>query len=98
MLKQLLKPSKPPATQAARPLGKISGFRRNTRELSDEPGHIFALPAGFWIAAVALVTITAGLVFYALYCKGDVSAEFTHGLTTFRLEAKDRAPGKRDRG
>ena len=61
------------------------------------PDMVFALPAAFWIALVALATVVAGLVFYALYCKGDVSAEFSHGVTSFRLEAKDRAQRKRAR-
>jgi hypothetical protein len=58
------------------------------------PDMVFALPAAFWAALAIFATVVAGLVFYALYCKGDVSAEFSHGLTTFRLEAKDRARGK----
>ena len=55
------------------------------------PDMILALPAAFWITLGVALVVAAGLVFYALYRKGDVSAEFSHGLTTFRLEAKDRA-------
>jgi hypothetical protein len=51
---------------------------------------VFALPAAFWIALAVSLLVAGGLVFYALYRKGDVSAEFSYGLTTFKLEAKDR--------
>jgi hypothetical protein len=54
---------------------------------------VSALPA-FWIALAIVATVVAGgLVLYALYCKGDVSAEISHGATRFRLEARDRARG-----
>jgi len=47
------------------------------------------------VSAVALaalfVSVAGALIWYALYRKGDVKAEFAHGKTTFRLEAKDRA-------
>jgi|HubBroStandDraft_1064217.scaffolds.fasta_scaffold643622_2 hypothetical protein len=57
------------------------------------PDMVFALPA-FWIALTIVATVVAGgLVLYALHCKGDVSAEFSHGLTKFRLDAKDRERG-----
>jgi hypothetical protein len=42
----------------------------------------------------AVVVAFVGLVAYALYGKGDVSAEISHGATVFRLEAKDRVRGK----
>jgi hypothetical protein len=55
---------------------------------------VSALPA-FWITlAIVAMVVVGALVFYALYRKGDVSAEFSHGLTSFKLEAKDRARGK----
>jgi len=43
-------------------------------------------------AAVVLVVLVVGgaLIGYALYRKGDVRAEFAHGKTIFKLEAKDR--------
>lgn len=42
-------------------------------------------------ALVALVIIICGiLVFYALRIKGDVFAEFSHGKTILRIDAKDR--------
>jgi hypothetical protein len=47
------------------------------------------VPLAIWILAGILATLLAGLVFFALCCKGDVSAEFTHGLTSLKLEAKD---------
>lgn len=54
------------------------------------PDAVFASPAVIWIGLCVSLVVAGGLVFYALYRKGDVSAEFSHGLTTFRLEAKDR--------
>lgn len=42
---------------------------------------------------LAVIFVSAvGLVFYALYKKGDVRAVFSHGRTVFRLEAKERNP------
>ena len=35
------------------------------------------------------------LIFYALRCKGDVRAEFSHGSTMFKLEAKAKKNGRR---
>jgi hypothetical protein len=58
------------------------------------PDLIFALPVAFWIALGVSLVVAGGLVFYALYRKGDVSAEFSHGPTSFRLEAKDRVGQK----
>jgi hypothetical protein len=54
------------------------------------PDMVLALPTTLWIALIFFGTLIAGLIFYALYRKGDVFAEFSHGLTTFRLEARDR--------
>ena len=59
------------------------------------PDAVLTLPAVCWVLFTVVVIAVNGVVFYALYRKGDVSAEFSHGLTTFRLEAKDRARGKR---
>lgn len=53
------------------------------------PDMIFSLPV-FWIALTIFVIVLGGLVFYALHSKGDVSAEFSHGLMSLKLEAKDR--------
>jgi hypothetical protein len=39
--------------------------------------------------------VYAGIVFYALYRKGDVRVEYSHGTTVFKLEAKDRQSTKR---
>jgi hypothetical protein len=38
----------------------------------------------------AILLVIGGLVFYALYKKGDVRAMFSHGRTVFELEAKER--------
>ena len=49
---------------------------------------------GSLLSAATLVSlllfIAGALVWYALYRKGDVRAEFAHGKTVFKLEAKDR--------
>ena len=37
-----------------------------------------------------IILVVAFVVVYALYTKGDVRAELTHGSSAFRLEAKDR--------
>ena len=37
-----------------------------------------------------VLVAVAVLILYALYRKGDVRAEFAHGKTIFKLEAKDR--------
>ncbi len=45
---------------------------------------VAALLAAFVVVAETL------LIYYALRTKGHVRAEFTHGATVFRLEAKER--------
>ena len=40
----------------------------------------------FW----PVIVVVGALIGYALYRKGDVRAEFGHGKTIFKLEAKDR--------
>jgi|GEM_PF-3475997 len=50
---------------------------------------VVALQSGMGIAVVVLLVVGA-LIWYALYRKGDVRAEFTHGKTVFKLEARDR--------
>jgi hypothetical protein len=47
----------------------------------------------FFVAIVFL--IAGGLVWYALYTKGDVRAEVSHGRTVFKLEAKERKSDRR---
>ena len=42
------------------------------------------------ILAFLFLAVAGLLVWYALYRKGDVRAEFGHGKTIFKLEAKDR--------
>ena len=36
------------------------------------------------------ILVAGWLVWYALYKKGDVRAEFSHGRTTLKLEARER--------
>jgi hypothetical protein len=50
--------------------------------------HVALVPGGFWIFLVFVVMVAGMLVFYALYSKVDVKAVFSHGKTTFQLEAK----------
>lgn len=57
-------------------------------------GLFSGLPAALGVVMLIVVAVTA-LVYYALRSKGDVSAQFSHGSTIFKLEAKE--PGK-DRG
>ena len=59
------------------------------------PDVVLSLPAAFWVTLTVFASVVCGRVLYALYSKGDVSAEFSHGLTSLRLEAKDRVRGKR---
>jgi hypothetical protein len=47
------------------------------------------------LAALVIVVLCAGLIFYALRNKGDVFAELTHGKTTLRIDARDRRNTKR---
>jgi hypothetical protein len=59
---------------------------------------VSVVPDGFNIFLILLVAV----IIYALRTKGDVRAEFSHGETRFKLEAKDRptrsSRGVRDRG
>jgi hypothetical protein len=50
------------------------------------------LPAALGVVALSIVAGTV-LIYYALRRKGDVRAEFSHGSTMFKLEAKE--PGKK---
>jgi hypothetical protein len=59
------------------------------------PDMVLALPATLWIVLGILAALAVCVVFFALYSKGDVYAEFSHGPTSFRLEAKDRVRTKR---
>jgi hypothetical protein len=48
-----------------------------------------------WIF-LSVVALTVGvIVLYALYCKGDVFAELSHGPTSFKLQAKERPKQKK---
>lgn len=53
------------------------------------------LPSNLALLVVAALLVTGGLVFYALYKKGDVRAIFSHGRTVFKLEAKERKLDRR---
>jgi hypothetical protein len=46
-------------------------------------------------AALTIIIVFGGLVFYALRIKGDVFAELSHGKTTFKFDAKDRRNPKK---
>ena len=47
-------------------------------------------PLTFAAALLAACVLVAGaLIYYALRKKGDVRAEFSHGSTMFKLEAKE---------
>lgn len=48
------------------------------------------IPTAAWLVFAILPFVCAGLVFYALRSKGDVRAEFSHGSTMLKLEAKNR--------
>ena len=47
-------------------------------------------PSNFVLLIISALLVTGGLVFYALYKKGDVRAVVSHGRTVFKLEAKER--------
>ena len=49
----------------------------------------------FAFVALTIVLVFGGLVFYALRIKSDVSAEMSHGKTTFRFDARGRRNTKR---
>jgi hypothetical protein len=54
-------------------------------------GDLFsAFPDALWILLILVVVVCGGLILYALHCKGDVSAEVSHGMTSFKLQAKER--------
>lgn len=53
------------------------------------PSLFSAVPAGVFGLLVVFVLIAGFLVFCALRSKGDVRAQFSHGSTMFKLEAKE---------
>lgn len=57
------------------------------------PSVLSILPSDLVLLVVAAFLVTGGLVFYALYKKGDVRAIFSYGRTVFKLEAKERNRG-----
>jgi hypothetical protein len=66
------------------------------------PILLFGLPGSLLFFGMAFLIVVGGLVYYALFSKGDVRAEFSYGKTLFKLEAKeaklanDRARSVRD--
>jgi hypothetical protein len=49
----------------------------------------------FAFVAMTVVIVGGGLIFYALRIKGDVHAEFSHGKTVLRIDARGRRSTKR---
>ena len=52
------------------------------------------------LPVLVLVTLTfaiafGGIVVYALHIKGEVHAEFSHGKTVLRIDARDKRNTKR---
>ena len=52
-------------------------------------------PAALSLLIAVVVVVFGGLIFYALRYKGDVSAEVSHGMTSFKLQAKERPQRRR---
>ncbi len=48
------------------------------------------IPGGL-VTLLIVVAMVCGLIFYALYRKGDVRVLFSRGKTMFELEAKERS-------
>ena len=63
-------------------------------EMTDLSVLVVGVPDAVAIFLVLFVVVTGLLIFYALRNKGDVRAEFSHGSTMFRLEAKERPSAK----
>ena len=53
------------------------------------------VPGDFAIFFAIILMVFAGVLLYALYKKGDVRAEVSHGRTVFKLEAKERKTDRR---
>lgn len=51
-----------------------------------------AVSLALWSKGSIEKLMCGGMVLYALWCKGNVNAEYSHGNTTFKLEAKERGP------
>jgi hypothetical protein len=49
-----------------------------------------AIPNALWLVPLLLASVFAIVIVYALIAKQEVRAEFSHGSTSFRLEASDR--------
>jgi len=54
-----------------------------------------SVPGNLVLYFVIFLLVTGGLVWYALYQKGDVRAELSHGRTILKLEAKERKSDRR---
>jgi hypothetical protein len=52
--------------------------------------------ADFWTMVIVAVLVCGGLGFYALRSKGDVFMEASHGNSSFKLQAKERPPKKKE--
>jgi hypothetical protein len=48
------------------------------------------IPSGLWILVAVVIVVCGGVILYALYAKGEVITEVTHGATSFKLHAKAR--------
>jgi hypothetical protein len=51
--------------------------------------------SAFALVALMFVIAAAILIFYALRTKGHVSAELSHGKTTFKIDARDKLNKRR---
>jgi hypothetical protein len=66
-------------------------------KMTDVSTLVSLVPNTAAILVFALILVFWLLIFYALRNKGDVRAEFSHGSTMFRLEAKGRSPARNRR-
>jgi hypothetical protein len=60
--------------------------------MMDASALFSTVPDAVAIFLVLVIVVVGLLIFYALRHKGDVRAEFSHGSTIFKLEAKGRPP------
>jgi hypothetical protein len=54
------------------------------------PHLVINISSALWVVPIAVFILFCGIVFVALYLKGDVFAEFTLGKTSLRLAARDK--------
>ena len=62
--------------------------------MTDIAALVSGVPNASEILVFVLILVFCLLILYALRNKGDVRAEFSHGSTMFRLEAKERPSAK----